>query len=127
MARFAIVDDDSLVRDILRQMVARMGHEVVVEAGEGEDALEQLGQTSVDILIANIAMPGAYGLEVIQEVRTAYPDTRTIAMIGFNPVRLMLAQEMGAECIIQMPFPLREMREAIADMLAEPQAADPVA
>jgi two-component system chemotaxis response regulator CheY len=132
VARIAVVDDEALVRDMLSEFLGRLGHEVV-SAGDGHEALEILRKHPADLVITDIVTPVMYGLEVIREVRSEFPETRIIAMTGFNPARLMLARELGADRLIQKPFPTQEIRECLDELLegetsgAGGRKADPVA
>jgi two-component system response regulator AlgR len=62
--KILIVDDEKPARDRLRQLVDDSGqHEVVGEAGNGEDALAQAAKTSPDVVLLDIRMPGIDGIE----------------------------------------------------------------
>lgn len=62
--KILIVDDEKPARDRLRQLVDDGGiHEVVGEAGNGEDALAQAARTSPDVVLLDIRMPGIDGIE----------------------------------------------------------------
>ena len=62
--KILIVDDEKPARDRLRQLVDDGGmHEVVGEAGNGEDALTQAAKTSPDVVLLDIRMPGIDGIE----------------------------------------------------------------
>ncbi len=61
--RILIVDDEKPARDRLRQLVDDFGeHEVVGEAGNGEDALEVASREKPDIVLLDIRMPGLDGI-----------------------------------------------------------------
>lgn len=62
--KILIVDDEKPARDRLRQLVEDGGmHEVVGEAGNGEDALAQAAKTTPDVVLLDIRMPGIDGIE----------------------------------------------------------------
>jgi two-component system response regulator AlgR len=62
--KILIVDDEKPARDRLRQLVDDGGmHEVVGEAGNGEDALAQAAKTNPDVVLLDIRMPGIDGIE----------------------------------------------------------------
>lgn len=117
MARVAVVDDEALVRSMLRELMERMGHTVEIEAGTTEEALEKLETDRVDLVITDIVMPGEFGLEVIRNVKLNAPSTRVVAMTGYNPDRLALAEQLGADQIIRKPFGLREMKKVVEEAL----------
>ena len=62
--RILIVDDEKPARDRLRQLVGDFGqYEVIGEAGNGRDALDQAAMTKPDIVLLDIRMPGMDGIE----------------------------------------------------------------
>jgi DNA-binding response OmpR family regulator len=64
-----IVDDEAMVRNFLRLHLAKLGYEVM-EAADGEQAIEALEKEDFDLLICDILMPKKGGWEVIKEVRS---------------------------------------------------------
>ncbi len=74
-----IVDDEEVIRKFLRIHLAKLGYEVM-EAGDGEQALEQLGKDDFDLLICDILMPKKDGWEVIKEVKSN-PKTKSLPVI----------------------------------------------
>lgn len=66
---FLIVDDSSTVRRILTNGLEQIGYENVIEAENGEEALETLAAEEIDFLITDWNMPGVDGLELIRQVR----------------------------------------------------------
>ncbi|MCM3782299.1 response regulator [Neobacillus mesonae] len=71
-----IVDDDNLVRKGLISAMpwSSFNMRVIGEAGNGEKALEFLGNHKVDLLMTDLAMPVMSGIELIRMVRKLYPD-----------------------------------------------------
>ena len=77
--RILVIDDEPQVRDLLRRRMEMCGHDVV-EAMDGEDAIEALENEKIDVVIADILMPKKDGLEVIMYVRKEMPHVPTIAI-----------------------------------------------
>jgi two-component system invasion response regulator UvrY len=72
--RVLLADDHIIVRGGLRRILEESGDmEVVAEAAEGREALQQIHQTRPDVAVVDISMPGLDGLEVISQVRHYYP------------------------------------------------------
>ena len=82
MAHVLVIDDDHLMRDVLREMVERKGHKVL-EANDGVQGLKVYSQESPDLVITDILM-NKNGLEVIQELKRGFPAVKIIAMTGHN-------------------------------------------
>ncbi len=66
--RILLVDDESLIRLDLREMLREQGHEVVGEAGDGEEAIELATKLDPDLIIMDIKMPKMTGLEAIARI-----------------------------------------------------------
>jgi two-component system invasion response regulator UvrY len=72
--RVLLADDHIIVRGGLRRILEESGDmEVVAEAAEGREALQQVHQTKPDGAVVDISMPGLDGLEVISQARHYYP------------------------------------------------------
>jgi len=67
--RVLAVDDSKTMRDMVGFTLRNAGHEVV-EAGDGMDALDKLGDNRVDLIITDINMPKMDGITLIKELRT---------------------------------------------------------
>jgi len=65
MMRVLVVDDEEPARERLRQLLAAVpGLEVIGEAANGEQAIERIGELKPDVVLLDIQMPVASGLEV---------------------------------------------------------------
>lgn len=70
MLRILLVDDEQIERDGIRRLLDKQGFQLeVLEAENGEEALEILGSTTIDILLTDIKMPFMDGLELARRVR----------------------------------------------------------
>ena len=79
--RILIAEDHALVRAGLRKLLESIpGVEVVGEAGDGRDALAQVGSKSPEIALLDIAMPGLNGLEAAERIVAEHPGTRVILL-----------------------------------------------
>lgn len=81
MARILIVDDEPLVREVLRQFLAGLGH-TVREAVNGQEGLRLFEESPADLVITDNSMPRLTGREMIHTLRREHPDVRIIAMSG---------------------------------------------
>jgi DNA-binding NtrC family response regulator len=85
LARILIIDDDENVRDVLRQMLEREGHEVD-EADNGDDGVRFFSEQRQDLVITDILMPGMGGVQTIMELRLLSPEVKIIAISGGDQV-----------------------------------------
>jgi DNA-binding NarL/FixJ family response regulator len=81
MIRVLLADDHSIVRDGLRRIVEESDDiEVIAEAADGKEAIQQTHVTSPDVAIIDISMPGQDGLEVINQLHSFYPKLPIIVL-----------------------------------------------
>lgn len=116
MAHILIVDDDAVVRQLLRIVLRQLNHEVV-EAQNGREGLQQYRARPTDVVITDIQMPEMDGLEMIQEIRTNDPEAIIIAMSAGLPSSLDAAEALGAQCTFEKPFSLIALRNLVQELL----------
>ena len=81
MVRVLLVDDHEIVREGLRLILSRRDDmEVVGEASNGRDAIEQVSKKAPDVVVMDIGMPELNGIEAALRIRTAYPEARVLAL-----------------------------------------------
>ncbi|HEV8015355.1 MAG TPA: response regulator [Stellaceae bacterium] len=123
MAVIVVIDDNTPIRQMVRRILSKDGHEVI-EAADGRVVRKLLEKHRPDLVITDIFMPNSDGIEVIRQTRNASPKTPIIAMTGSNPIReelyLRAASELGADATIKKPFRVGEMREIVQRLLANP-------
>lgn len=66
--RIAVAEDEPDMRDYFATILPRMGHEVVVVARDGRELVEKCRTVQVDLLIADIKMPGMDGIDAADEI-----------------------------------------------------------
>lgn len=81
MIRVLLADDHSIVRTGLRRIVEESEDmEVIAEAADGREAIQQVHKTLPDVAIIDISMPGIDGLEVVSQLRSFYPKLPIIIL-----------------------------------------------
>jgi DNA-binding NarL/FixJ family response regulator len=81
MIRILLVDDHPVVRHGIRTILTeRFKGAVVGEAGDAESALVQVRENRWDVVVADISLPGASGLDLLKELRRSYPSLPTLVM-----------------------------------------------
>ena len=122
MVRVLVVDDVVEMRSMLRSMLESAGHQVS-EANDGRAAIRILqGPDPIDILVTDILMPEADGLEVIR-VASSRPDLGIIAISGggnYMPaaVSLAMSEAFGARKVLFKPFRKQELLDAVSAVIA---------
>src|SRR5436190_23566266 len=103
-ARILIVDDERLVRDLIRRLLERAGYACEV-ADNGFQARRFLSTRRFELIVCDLQMPGESGLDVIAHVRRAYPDTASIMVTGVDDEGLAdEALALGAYGYVMKPF-----------------------
>lgn len=112
-----LVDDEPAVRELQRRTLQAEGY-VVTEAAsglEGIAALDQSGQ--IDLLLADLDMPGLGGDEMVRQIRTKRTDLPVLYVTGHID-RLMDARPLWeGEAFLEKPFSLDGLREAVSLLL----------
>lgn len=84
MPSVLLVDDNALVRRLLReQLTARGALEVVAEAGDAETAISLAAGVGPDLIVLDLSMPGTDGFSAIGDLRAAAPAARVVVMSGY--------------------------------------------
>lgn len=85
MPRILIVDDHSLIREGLKQVLRDEPEmEVVAEAADGQNVMEVVRQEKADVVLLDISLPGRNGLEILKDVRHEYPKL-PVLMLSMHP------------------------------------------
>lgn len=107
--RILIADDDSSVRDVVRDMLMREGY-VVDQAVDGRDAQGRILAGSYHLIITDLMMPGADGLSVLKSALSLDPDTSVVIITAYATLQSALeAVREGAYDYVTKPFRLEEM------------------
>jgi DNA-binding NarL/FixJ family response regulator len=81
VTRILLADDHTLVRDGLRMVLeSQPDLEVVVEAGDGVEAVQLALRHAVDLAVLDVAMPKMTGLQAARELRARRPDVRVLML-----------------------------------------------
>ena len=118
MSRILIIDDEEMVRSMLREVLQQDGHEIV-EASDGQAGIEQCHEHNIDLIITDIMMPQKDGFETIRELTRTHPDIKIIALTGYGLHNLPVAYDLGASKVFEKPIKPRDLREAVKDLLNE--------
>ena len=113
-ARLMLVDDTLFMRRMLRDLLVPQGYEVVAEARNGREAVENYQQTRPDLVIMDITMPEMDGIEAVRAILQADPRARIVmcSALGQNgPV--MEALQAGARDFVLKPFLPEKVLEVV--------------
>jgi two-component system chemotaxis response regulator CheY len=115
-----IVDDALFMRNMLKDICARAGFEVVAEADNGEAAVALYREHRPDLVTMDIVMPRRSGIEALQEIMAADPQARVIMVSALGQDSLVLeAVEAGARDFIVKPFKEEKVLEVVRRVAAQ--------
>ena len=113
MTSVLIVDDDAAFRTTIGRDLADQGFAVSL-AHDADEAIALLSDRGIDVLLTDLRMPGADGIDLLAQVRILAPRTRTILMSGYASARdYQRAIECGAVRVVSKPFTSGELLQAI--------------
>jgi DNA-binding NtrC family response regulator len=99
-----VVDDEELYRRSLERILARVGHNVS-QAKDAAEAIAVVSSERLDLVLADIRMPGINGLELVRQVHDINPDLPCIVITGFgSPENSVEALRAGAYWYLEKPF-----------------------
>ena len=112
-----VVDDEPAIRQIARRILEDGGYQIT-EAEDGLEAINLLAQGHpLDLLMADLDMPGLGGDEMVRRIRATRPDLKVLYVTGHID-RLMDARPLWeGEAFLEKPFNPLGLREAIALLL----------
>jgi signal transduction histidine kinase/CheY-like chemotaxis protein len=118
-----IVEDEEAVRYLSRVILERAGYRVF-EAGTPEQAESVLSEIGpVDVLIADVMLPGGRGPELFERLRSRYPELRVVFMSGyFDEAFPEVTQVDPAMRFLQKPFVAEALLTNVADLLVPASA-----
>lgn len=125
--RIGLVDDQALVRKGLKAILdAQPDHEVVFEAPDGAEALKQLFEHEVDVLLCDIRMPVMDGIEVVRRLRQGANRLPVLLLTTFADDELLLrATRAGANGYVLKDIEPEDLFATIAAILEGSTVLDP--
>jgi DNA-binding NtrC family response regulator len=104
-----IAEDEDITAGLLRKLFSRPDLELHI-ARDGAEAIRLLDRQPVDVVLTDVKMPGADGLQVLEHARKANPDCEVILMTGFGSVEdAVRAMKLGAFHYVTKPFDNEEV------------------
>jgi len=116
-SKVLIVDDELDTMRLLSKIVQADGHHVL-EAMDGQAALEKYEQEHPDLILLDILIPEVDGIEVLKRIRSTDQVTGIIIVSALTSEKLMVeAMSSGADDYVSKPFTLKQIREHIHRVL----------
>jgi CheY-like chemotaxis protein len=119
-----LVEDEALVRELVREILAGDGYHVL-EASGGEEAVQRYGQQigRIDLLVTDVVMPGMSGRVLAERVRLLRPDLKVLFMSGYTDDAVLRDEARGATvAFLQKPFAPDVLSTTVRQILDEVRA-----
>ncbi len=120
--RVLVVDDDTLMREVLKALLRDEEFQVVGEAKDGQSALAQIERMQPDLVCLDVNMPGMSGIDVLKAIKTRFADCKVVMISGDTSMATVReAMGYGAVGFIVKPFKAGRVGAALrAAMRASP-------
>ncbi len=121
--RALIVDDSPKVRSELRQLLTRLGWDVVGEAADGVEALDLTQELKPDLVTLDIIMPEMDGIECYRELRKlAQPPRCLLISVLAAELRVVAAyaNEIYPSHFLKKPVQEKDLKERLEEVMAMP-------
>ena len=121
MARVLLCDDSAFMRMMLKTTLVGLGHRIVGEAGDGEQAVETYEELLPDLVTMDITMPNVSGIEAVARIREKDKDACIVMVSALGQQAIINeALEAGAKDFIIKPF-VPEQIAAVLDRVLNPK------
>ncbi len=114
--RVLLVEDDDDNRELMAEVLASSGYEVL-SAATGQDGLKTLSESSVDVVVTDVGMPGMGGLEVAKAAKAIAPTVPVVVVTGWAE-REDIASARGkhVDAVLVKPVEPDALAQTVSDL-----------
>jgi DNA-binding NtrC family response regulator len=114
-----VADDDRSLRSLISAALQRQGHSVLLAASADEAIrISTSPETSIDVLLTDLSMPGGSGISLATEIRAQRPDIAVVLMSGWQVEEPVAGIPGGDVEVLQKPFELSVLAAAVERAVA---------
>ncbi len=103
--RVLLAEDDAPTRELLVELLTRFGHAVVADVGSGSEAIAQARVARPDVMLLDVHMPDASGVEAAREIAAELPDVAVVLITADETLSLQQEDVQGLSTIMMLPKP----------------------
>ncbi len=119
MAKVLVVDDSRTMLLIMRKLLEELGHQVVAEAANGQEAIAAYDAHTPDLVTMDITMPVMDGISAVQQIVRRHPEAKIIMVSAYGHSKMVLkAISMGAKHFLVKPIIAERARKVINEVLS---------
>lgn len=116
--KILIVDDAAFMRMMLKDTLKKNGYENIIEAADGEIAVQTYKSEKPDLVIMDITMPNKNGLEALKEIKEYDPNSRVVMCSAMGQESMVVeAIRSGAKDFIVKPFKADRVLKTVEGIL----------
>ena len=120
MLKILIVDDSLIIRKKIRKIVETLGHEVVVDATNGQEAIDSYTKYKPDLVTMDITMPDMDGITAVKHIIANDPDAKIIMVTSHGQEDMVIKSiQSGAVGYMLKPITDDKMAQAIGEVFVE--------
>jgi DNA-binding response OmpR family regulator len=116
MATVLVVDDEPIVREVVVRYLAREGYRTL-EAADGEAARMEIRRSDLDLVVLDVMLPGADGLELCRWIRSTSELPVIMLTARGEEADRIVGLELGADDYVTKPFSPRELAARVRSVL----------
>ena len=117
MAKILIVDDSRTSRKMLRNILESNGHEIIVEAVNGQEGVQKFQALKPDVVTLDITMPVVDGVEALKMIKALDPESKVVMVTAAGQKNKMIeCIKAGANEFLTKPFEQQEIVDVINKM-----------
>ena len=117
MATVLLVDDEDLVRKVVKVVLEAEGHSVM-EAGDGRDALAAVESQPPDAVVLDLLIPGTDGYEICRKIKAAHAASKVLVLTSVPPDEAEArARAAGADDVMAKPFSALELLDRLSRLI----------
>ena len=124
MAKILIVDDEKSIRALCAEELGEEGYEVIT-TGEGKEVMSMIASNRPSAVVLDIRMEDCDGLDLLQELRNAYPDLPIILNTAYDSYREDV-KSVAADYYVVKSYDLSELKAKLASLLKEKKEERPL-
>lgn len=118
-ANVLVVDDAAFMRHMIKTILKELGHEVVGEASDGEEACRMYDELTPELVTMDLIMPKMGGLDTLKKICQKDPGAKIVVISAIDQRGpLMEALKSGAADYLVKPFEKERVEEAVNRVLA---------
>jgi len=123
-ATIHVIDDEPIIYEVLGELLTSEGYDVEISS-DGKQAIEKCSETSYDLILLDMLMPGISGMEALKKIKKIDPNLIVIIITAYASIESAIsAMKIGAYDYIQKPFKHDELLMTIQRAISHKKLQD---